>query len=197
MINQTRILQVFILSLGIFSFKCRAENIIIQDADYSFVGLPSSATSFVSIRFGTWNSVTSVFTQQISGADGNLGYASVAGDEMQINLSQTDNVIYSASTALALAVFTNGSADAGSLDFTPSNSAYRAIFTNANWVVGTLANNTDERIFPLDINTIAVVGGYNFNSGNQIITLIPEPSTGALMMIGAAGLVALRRLRKV
>ena len=101
MINQTRILQVFILSLGIFSFKCRAENIIIQDADYSFVGLPSSATSFVSIRFGTWNSVTSVFTQQISGADGNLGYASVAGDEMQINLSQTDNVIYSASTALA------------------------------------------------------------------------------------------------
>jgi hypothetical protein len=29
------------------------------------------------------------------------------------------------------------------------------------------------------------------------ISLVPEPSTGALMMIGAAGLVALRRLRKV
>ena len=29
------------------------------------------------------------------------------------------------------------------------------------------------------------------------IALVPEPSTGALMMIGAAGLVALRRLRKV
>ena len=28
-------------------------------------------------------------------------------------------------------------------------------------------------------------------------SLVPEPSTGALMMIGAAGLVALRRLRKV
>ena len=33
------------------------------------------------------------------------------------------------------------------------------------------------------------------NNGN--LTLVPEPSTGALMMIGAAGLVALRRLRKV
>lgn len=29
------------------------------------------------------------------------------------------------------------------------------------------------------------------------ISLVPEPSTGALMMIGAVGLVALRRLRKV
>jgi len=36
-------------------------------------------------------------------------------------------------------------------------------------------------------------------SGNDFIRLeaVPEPSTGALMMIGAAGLVALRRLRKV
>ena len=29
------------------------------------------------------------------------------------------------------------------------------------------------------------------------VTMVPEPSTGALMMIGAVGLVALRRLRKV
>jgi len=31
----------------------------------------------------------------------------------------------------------------------------------------------------------------------RLQTVVPEPSTGALMMIGAAGLVALRRLRKV
>jgi len=36
----------------------------------------------------------------------------------------------------------------------------------------------------------------NLNAGSTL-TVIPEPSTGALMMIGAAGLVALRRLRKV
>lgn len=32
---------------------------------------------------------------------------------------------------------------------------------------------------------------------NFSVNLVPEPSTGALMMIGAVGLVALRRLRKV
>jgi len=39
----------------------------------------------------------------------------------------------------------------------------------------------------------------DFASGSDLIRLqaVPEPSTGALMMIGAVGLVALRRLRKV
>jgi len=46
-----------------------------------------------------------------------------------------------------------------------------------------------------------LLGTYtDYLTGNDLIRLapaIPEPSTGALMMIGAAGLVALRRLRKV
>jgi len=51
-----------------------------------------------------------------------------------------------------------------------------------------------------------LVGNFNSNSSfvfgtdtlpGEMYSLIPEPSTGALMMIGAAGLVALRRLRKV
>ena len=39
----------------------------------------------------------------------------------------------------------------------------------------------------------------DYSSGSDLIRLeaVPEPSTGALMMIGAAGLVAMRRLRKV
>jgi hypothetical protein len=46
----------------------------------------------------------------------------------------------------------------------------------------------------------------DYSSGSDLISsvavasslnVVPEPSTGALMMIGAAGLVALRRLRKV
>jgi len=60
-------------------------------------------------------------------------------------------------------------------------------------------------IIPADGNTVdfwaasATAGGdisANLNAGSTL-TVIPEPSTGALMMIGAAGLVALRRLRKV
>jgi hypothetical protein len=46
-----------------------------------------------------------------------------------------------------------------------------------------------------------LLGNYTDHaSGNDTIGLVaavPEPSTGALMMIGAVGLVALRRLRKV
>jgi len=44
----------------------------------------------------------------------------------------------------------------------------------------------------------AVYGSATGGTGGFIqMALVPEPSTGALMMIGAAGLVALRRLRKV
>ena len=46
-----------------------------------------------------------------------------------------------------------------------------------------------------------LLGTYtDYSTGSDLIRLapaIPEPSTGALMMIGAVGLVALRRLRKV
>ena len=42
-----------------------------------------------------------------------------------------------------------------------------------------------------------VLVGSLVSSANGVVAMVPEPSTGALMMIGAAGLVALRRLRKV
>ena len=39
--------------------------------------------------------------------------------------------------------------------------------------------------------------GTQYLESSGTVSLVPEPSTGALLMIGAAGLVALRRLRKV
>jgi hypothetical protein len=58
-----------------------------------------------------------------------------------------------------------------------------------------------------DVNLPGVlVGNFNANSSfvfgtdplpGEMYSLIPEPSTASLLMIGAAGLVALRRLRKV
>jgi hypothetical protein len=179
-----------------------AENIVLSDISYTIVGAPSSAVN-VSLRFGLWNSSTFAFTQQVF--SDHLGYAALTGDELQINLSQTDNTVYSSTTQLALAVFTkSGLPDAGPLDYSLADASFRAIFTNPNWVVGSLAANTNEREFFLDASTTAVldgsgakIGDFSFNGGNQTITLIPEPSTGALMMIGAVGLVALRRLRKV
>ena len=49
-------------------------------------------------------------------------------------------------------------------------------------------------------NFVSNTGPYDFGDGiilsGEGYQLVPEPSTGALIMIGAAGLVALRRLRK-
>jgi len=42
-----------------------------------------------------------------------------------------------------------------------------------------------------------VLVGSLVNSSTGVVAMVPEPSTGALMMIGAVGLVAMRRLRKV
>ena len=43
----------------------------------------------------------------------------------------------------------------------------------------------------------SIIANTSIDPEGANISLVPEPSTGALMMIGAAGLVALRRLRKV
>jgi hypothetical protein len=43
----------------------------------------------------------------------------------------------------------------------------------------------------------SIISNISIDSEGANISLVPEPSTSALMMIGAVGLVALRRLRKV
>jgi len=50
-----------------------------------------------------------------------------------------------------------------------------------------------------DVDTLGelIMGTETGANSSRDIAMVPEPSTGALMMIGAAGLVALRRLRKV
>jgi hypothetical protein len=51
----------------------------------------------------------------------------------------------------------------------------------------------------LDSTEILLGSFTEYGTGSDLIRLeaVPEPSTGALMMVGAVGLVALRRLRKV
>jgi hypothetical protein len=49
------------------------------------------------------------------------------------------------------------------------------------------------QVSPSDTRQSPIIGS-DLGAG---VTMVPEPSTGALIIIGAAGLVALRRLRKV
>jgi len=92
-----------------------------------------------------------------------------------------------------------------------SNSTQIGVYSKSSWIVP--ANPTGptpeavtfemSQVLPSDI----LFGSYSSTGGAypgegvtgefKLQTVVPEPSTGALMMIGAAGLVALRRLRKV
>lgn len=87
-----------------------------------------------------------------------------------------------------------------SADFTPSSSLQWALVTDA---VDWLAPSTGTKSLNLgQIDAAGVLIGTDNGSGTgfnnvNMVAAVPEPSTGALMMIGAAGLVALRRLRKV
>ena len=89
------------------------------------------------------------------------------------------------------------------------------ILTNSNWIVpnNVVTDISDTYSFDVsDAGTTLLWGSFSAAAGVSYedpslgtVTLdeyrtqaiVPEPSTGALMMIGAAGLVALRRLRKV
>ena len=185
----------------------RAETVSIYD-DSFIVNLPSGIGSggILSGRWGTWDAGSQTFTQQITSSAA-AGYVdlSVTPRELSVTLNQTLNLgqtsgpvsgVYAPGTLLALAIFTdNGAADRQAANYVSTWA--RAILTDSSWLTPTFANNANSVDYTFSANTTAVVGSFSFNGGNEVITLVPEPSTGALMMIGAAGLVALRRLRKV
>jgi len=170
----------------------KAESVKIADLDglITVVNIPGlGATQTIAARIGLWNGTTFTSSGNVVGS----GFFDNDLKELSAGISSASNPSgFAAGTLLALAVYNSNS----TLDF--STSVNRAILTDASWLMPTLAFGTAVKAtFGLTANTTAVVGGYDYNGGNQTITLVPEPSTGALMMIGAAGLVALRRLRKV
>ena len=94
-----------------------------------------------------------------------------------------------------------------------ASSSEIAVVTNSAWVVPTNPTGDVPDVFTFDFLDVTsqqagiMFGSYSAGGGAypddgvvdavKLQTVVPEPSTGALMMIGAVGLVALRRLRKV
>lgn len=146
----------------------------------------TNTTQDIAARWGTWNSGTSTFTEITGGA----GYYSADLEELKVDLDRSSQVV-SIGTLLAIAVYQA----APQTSF--SSSYNHAILTDSTWGAPTFDLSPTVNLRDFTSSTTAVVGSFNFNGGVEQINLVPEPSTGALMMIGAAGLVALRRLRKV
>jgi len=177
----------------------RAETLSIYDGNFNVNGVPADANrGILSARWGTWDAGTSTFTQQVTTSN-NAGYVDLSFDpgELSVTINQTVNNVYSAGSLLAVAIFTDGSADSQNLNY--SSSFVRAILTDSAWVAPSFNNSPAFINLSFSSGTQAVVGTFDWGGvgGTDTLTLVPEPSTGALMMIGAAGLVALRRLRKV
>ena len=114
---------------------------------------------------------------------------------------------FSNGTLLYLWAFNYGSVTAG----TYAAGGSFPVFTESDFTSGLVTQwailQADEWTAPADnlskslvINQITPTDTRQIIAGTDVgtgVAMVPEPSTGALMMIGAAGLVALRRLWKV
>lgn len=191
---------IFIASL-IASFCApvtRAETISLYDDTFSIlVGtttLPTSEPMF-SALWGTWNSTTLAFTPVVAISSSNTGYVDLSSPEISAAINQTSNANISAGSQLSLAIYrvTLQTVGGNALSGNYSSSATQAVLTDVAWVVPAFANNANPVPFTFTGNTSALLGSYSFNSGDQIITLIPEPSSMSLMVIGLASVFAFRR----
>lgn len=176
----------------------RAETISLYDDSFSIrVGtttLPASEPIF-SALWGTWNATTLSFAPVVAISSSNTGYVDLSSPELSVAINQTSNANISAGSQLSLAIYrvalqtVAGNALSG--NYSPS--ATRAVLTDVSWVVPAFANNANPVPFTFTANTSALVGSYSFNADNQIITLIPEPSSMSLVAMGLASVLAFRR----
>lgn len=199
--NSINIIQRIMASTLVLAFlgvgSVKAETIFLTVGNYTLNGAPSGS-EFLSARFGVWDNVNQTFTQALVSID-HAGYVATPLNadfpDWQVSLNQTDNTIIPSTTLLALAIFSNGSVNAGPLEYSPSYN-FRAILTDSSWVAGSFSNNTEERLFTVSANTVAAVGSFSFSGGAATVGLIPEPSSASLLVAGLGLLAAVNRRKK-
>ena len=191
-----RLIALPTLALCLVASPAKAETITLDDFNFSVGNVPAGAAGgILGGRWGVWNAGSSTFVQAVTSTL-NAGYVDLSTPEMSVTLNQTTTANYSAGTAMALAIFTDGTADAQAQNWSAATRG--VVLTDAAWVAPSWANNANMVSFSFSANTVARFGSYNFGGGNEVLTLavIPEPSTFSMLALGGLGLVALRLRRK-
>lgn len=162
---------------------------------YAMTSTPSGITGngeidFGNAAFGSWSGFISPATSNWSAYEGYNLLMSVSGTNPELAFS-----VYFASGAEDVAAFTATTTGVG-------NSLMSVLLTwdaaDPNNTVTSLAQLTDVNGFGITWNGNGPsTGGASIGITLAGIEAIPEPSSASLVLLGAAGLVALRRLRKV
>jgi hypothetical protein len=168
-----------------------ASDFSIYDGDYSFFdGATQITAGAYEVRWGTY--VSGVFTPiaGVSSSDASKGYNDPSSPEISALLSLGNNAAVAAGTQLAL----NLTLLADDSDYV--SAVKEVILTDATWVAPTFVLVAPETAVTFTSSTTALKGSYSFNAGNEIFTIVPEPSTyAALAGVAVLGLAALRRRR--
>lgn len=195
--SSSKAIQLATLALGLMIVPAKSETLSLDDTTFTVNNVPAGAVGgILSGRWGTWNAGTSTFTQAVTNAL-NAGYVDLAAPEMSITLNQTTNGTYAAGTFLAVAIFTNGSADAQALNF--SSATRGIVLTDTAWVAPTFANNANMLPKIFSSSTVARIGTFTYSAAaNDILTLavIPEPSSFSLLAMGSLAFACARLRRK-
>jgi hypothetical protein len=192
------------LLMFVSSGSSRAGSVSVNDFDISaFAADASPITATISAMWGTYSG--GAFTPLLSFTQSaqNTGYLDGSDNEFVVAFIQSDNSIIAADTPMFVSIF---NVPGGAGTSTWSSSAEQIVLSDPTWVAPTFTLTQPQLDWALTSSTVAMslaqfggsTGTYNFNDGAPQVTLVPEPSTYALL--GLAGLAlggyAMRRRKR-
>jgi hypothetical protein len=178
-----------------------AGSVAVEDFNTT-IFLPTSTpvTDTISASWGTYSG--GVFTPLFGATQStiNSGYFDAPENELFVGLTQSDNTLLAAGTAMFVSIF---NVPGGSGTSTWFSSAEQIVLSDPTWIAPTFTLATPELTWTLGSSTVAMslaqfggsTGTYSFNDGAPQVTLVPEPSTYALLGLAslALGGYAMRR----